>query len=668
MSSIRLVLSVFRGKNEEGEPIEKLGELSGLGSIIGIIAAVLGLIIGVPLIPMTAIPWEVTNTSHFVWVFGSDYYQYTSIAAFMALLGLGLLLQALGSNKMRADLGSMIGNSFIVAFIMAFMVAGYAIIGFDGIRYFADISGYLRLLYIFGLGFVLSWQASVVLYIDSSNTWRGILTGLLNGLFIPLLALGQALGAVFTYIAYIVLLLGQLMSLIYWWSPHSIIREFARSPDRAKFAFGLTGVLTFLIGSAAIFLGPLAVHPTNDGQNLLIWQPWSSVFQGTEGNLATTYLTNPALVYALLTMMFLWIMLAPRLGAKELKAAAIGEDIVKGGSKYFAVFILIIGLLAAGQAGTYLEGVASWGYLIVIGVAGTLVTMGAMYTAKTDIVTGMPLIIGGVFIMVHPYVIAYLVIIPWIAIIITQIFLMIESRVRGLTGFSQGALTVIVSILSSALIVVFMLGGFGSGPLALWPTNRWYNITLLPNIPIDIQDSVIIILPLLILIIRNAALSGYSHGRGYTTGGVLMGATVLFSFMIPVIAGNFTVTHEANTGAALLLALYSISLVLLLSLNLNLANDVAAKGHDFEGTFIKVVALGQVIFGAVVALIVLYFFSGLPNPDEIAFVVSFLVAFVVSSEILSVASWFLAGWRLGMLRQGFRFSRISPAIDEAIKS
>ena len=128
--------------------------------------------------------------------------------------------------------------------------------------------------------------------------------------------------------------------------------------------------------------------------------------------------------------------------------------------------------------------------------------------------------------------------------------------------------------------------------------------------------------------------------------------------MIPAMAGNDTVTHEANTGAAILLALYAISIVLLMSLNLNLSNDVLEKGHDFEGTLIKFATIGQLIFGAFVAMVVLFYFSGLPNPDEIALVVSLLVAFVVSAEILSIISWLIAGLRLGMLKEGFRFSRL----------
>ena len=654
MGNLELVYSAISGKDSEGESFDKLGDISGAGSIFGVFAAILGLLLGVPLVPMTAIPWIVTDMTPFAWLFGMRANYNLGIAAFMGLLGMGLLLQTYGSRDMRAKVGSMIGSSFLVAFIMALVVAGYAIVGMGDVTYFAAIAGYLSMLYFLGMIFVIVWQVTSIFYIDTSVTWLGLLAGLCNGLFIPVLALGQALGSVYVYLAYILLLIGQLMSAFYWWSPYSTIREYARSPDKAKFAFGLSGLLTFIIGLAPIYYGAYGQY----SHGIQIWRPWSSVIPVAGDDLPTTYVTNPVLVFALLAAMFFWIMLAPRLGAKELKAAAIGEDIIKGGSKYFALFLIILGLIGASQAGTFFEGVGSVGYFIVIGISGAMILIGSMYTATTDVISGLPLIIAGVVTMIHPFLIATIIFVAWIMVIVSQFFIMIESYIRGLTRFSQGALTVIASIISSALLIVFMLGGLGSGPLALWPTNRWFNISFIPNIPISMQASLIILLPFIVLMLRNAALTGYAHGRGYTTGGILMGATVIFSLMIPAMAGNDTVTHEANTGAAILLALYAISIVLLMSLNLNLSNDVLEKGHDFEGTLIKFATIGQLIFGAFVAMVVLFYFSGLPNPDEIALVVSLLVAFVVSAEILSIISWLIAGLRLGMLKEGFRFSRL----------
>jgi len=494
-----------------------------------------------------------------------------------------------------------------------------------------------------------------VFYVDSSLTWVGFLAGLLNGLFIPVLALGIALGPLLTYSAYGILLAGQLMTLFYWWAPKATIRGFHRSPSKAKFAFGLSGLLTFIIGSAAVFIGPLGEH----SQGGAIWRPWSTIISVADGESALHMLTNPALVYGFLTMMLFWILLSPRLGARELKSTAIGNDIVTGGSKWFAVFMIFIGILAASQSGVFAEDPGGMGFFLVVCPAAAMILIGAMYTAKTDIVTGLPLIITGVFIMVSPFSLAFLVVIPWIIVIITQLFITIESKQRGLTGFSQGALTVIVSVITSAALIAFMLGALGSGPLALWPTNLWFNLTLFPGISQSVQSAVVIILPFLVLLIRNSALAGYSHGRGYTTGGVLMGATVLFALMIPIIAGNNTVTHEASTGAAILIALYAISMFLILSLNLNLASDVEEKGHELEGNLIKFSALGQLVMGVIMVVFVLFYFAGLPSPEEIALVISIMVIFVVGSEILSIVSWTIAGIRLGLLKQGFKFQRLT---------
>jgi hypothetical protein len=200
------------------------------------------------------------------------------------------------------------------------------------------------------------------------------------------------------------------------------------------------------------------------------------------------------------------------------------------------------------------------------------------------------------------------------------------------------------------LIIIIMLGGLGSGPPALWPTNRWFNINLIPGVPAAIQSATVIAIPLFVLFLRNVSLAGYSYGRGYATGGVLMGASFLFSFMIPVIAGNQSIGHEANTGAALLLALYSISSILVISLNLSLANDVEDEGHGFEGGLLKVSTIAGLIAAGIVVVLVLVVFAGMPTPVEIAMTVSLMVTFVVGLEVLSIIGWLVAGLRLGMLK------------------
>ncbi|TFG29074.1 hypothetical protein EU528_10230 [Candidatus Thorarchaeota archaeon] len=653
MAELSSVISAIRKKSPEDEPADIVGAFAGFGSILGIIAAVIGLLAGISLVPLTSFSWELISTTPFEWVLGGTSLFSIYTGAFMGLLAVSMLLQAMGSSDLRSRLGGMFGSVFYVGFIAAAAVALFATLGFAGVGFVTYIPTYLSTLYLIGVFFVIAWQMASVFYVDSSLTWVGFLAGLMNGLFIPILALGQALGPLLIYVAYGLLLVGQLMTLIYWWSPKSSIRGFARSPDKAKFAFGLSGFLTFVIGAAAVFIGPIDTHPLG-GE---IWSPWSTIVALPVGEVGLHMLTNPVLLYGFLAMMLFWILLSPRLGAKELKTTTIGEDIIKGGSKWFAVFMIFLGILSASQSGVFSATPSGFGFFLVIGPAAAMILIGAMYTAKTDIITGFPLIIAGVFTMVHPFSIAYLVIIPWILVIITQLFVMIESKWRGLTGFSQGSLSVLFSMIFAAIIIVFMFGLLGGGPLALWPTNLWFNISLIPGLDPAVQSSVIIILPFLALLLRNSALAGFSHGRGYATGGILMGATVLFSLMIPVIAGNDTVTHEASTGAALLIALYGISMMLVLSLNLNLAGDVEKQGHEFEGNLIKFSTIGQLIMGVIMLVFVLVYFSGLPSSTEIALVISIVVTFVVGGEILSILSWFIAGIRLGLLKEGFRIQR-----------
>jgi len=642
MAQLSSLTSVIRDSGES----DAVGRLSGFGSIFGIIAAVLGMISGTALVPVPSIPWEIIDESPLVWVFGGSS-QYPLLAiGFMALLSVSLLLQFQGSKGLRMKLGSGLANVFWIAAFSAFLIIAHYWLNLGAVYDDALIPDFIGFLYLLGTVFIVTWQISAVIYTDSGKTWVGFLAGICNALFIPVLALGQVLGLIFTYGAYGLLIVGQLMSLLFWWGPMDNLREYARSPSKAKFAFGLTGFLTFSIGFLAVMLGPLT-----DIGGITVWKPWSTL--ATE----STYQTNPALIFSMLALMVYWIMLAPRLGAKELKAAAIGEDIIKGGNKMVMVFLAMFGILATTQASAFVEGVVGyWGFFLVIAPAGIMFMMGALYAAKTDIITGIPLVLASVFIMIHPSTISWLVIVSWIAIIITQFFLMIESWWRGFTGFSQPVLTVITSIVSSVVIILFMIGGFGSGPRALWPTNRWFNIYLFPGVDPAIQGATVIVLPLLVLFLRNVSLAGYSYGRGYQTGGVLMGISFLIAFMIPVIAGNESIGHEANTGAALLLALYSISSVLVISLNLNLANDVEDEGHGFEGGLLKVSTMAGLLAAGIVVLLVLITFAGMPTAGQIALMVSLMVTFVVSLEILSIIGWFVAGFRLGMLKFP-RFSR-----------
>jgi len=644
MAQLSSLESVVSESEQSGE---RISELAGFGSVFGIIAAVLGILIGKSLIPIPALEWEQISISPFAWIVEGNPNYHIAVGAFMGIMALCFLFQAVGSKGLGNFLGSGLVNLFWLGTLIAVVTAIFVPTQFVGVLTASHISTFLPGMYMLGAAFVIVWQIGAIIYTDSSKTWIGVLAGLLNALFIPVLALGQAISPLLIYGAYGILLVGQLMSLRFWWSPFSTVREYARSSSKAKIAFGISGVLTFVIGLAAIIIGPIGTQEATD-----IWSPWSTMVNGT------TYQTNPALVFGLLSFMLFWIMLAPRLGARELKAAAIGEDIIKGANKYLMIFLVTLGIISAGQAGAFINGVGAWSFFMVTAPAGVMFLMGASYTAKTDIVTGIPLVLTSVFLMVHPFNLLPLIVYPWLIIIVTQVLLMIESWKRGLTGFSQAALTVIVSLVASAVLVIFMIGGFGSGPLAMWPTNRWFNITIIPGIPAAVQGPAIIVLPLLALLIRNVSLAGYSYGRGYATGGILIGMSVFFAFMIPVIAGNESVAHEANTGAALLLTLYSISVLLIMSLNFNLANDVQEIGHGFEGALIKVSTIAGLLAAAVVFILVLITFGGIPSPSQIALTVSIMVTFVVSIEILSIIGWLLAGIRLGMLRKGFKFTKL----------
>jgi len=90
---------------------------------------------------------------------------------------------------------------------------------------------------------------------------------------------------------------------------------------------------------------------------------------------------------------------------------------------------------------------------------------------------------------------------------------------------------------------------------------------------------------------------------------------------------------------------------------MSLANDVEDTGHIFEGSLIKVSTLAGLVAAGVVVVLVLIFFAGMPSPSDIALIISVMVTFVVSTEVLSIVGWFVAGIRLGMLKQGFRLSK-----------
>lgn len=635
------ISGILSQKSPDGEEYNPVSRLAGFGAIIGLVAAAIGLFMsnGTPLVPIPSIGALILkNPTHF-WASG----------AFMGVLSIGILIQAIGSKQLRNYLGSGYAN---ISYIVAIIGIVTAILVIQGGLFWntpGAVASYVVNLMTLGSFFVICWQLMAVFYVDSDKTWIGFLAGILNGMFIPILAVGQVLGSSMILFAYLVLIGGQLFSVLFWWAPMNNLREYARSPPKAKTGFALAGFLTFLLGAVAVFIGPIVAI-----EDVEIWTPWTAMAD------ATTFLTDPVLIFGLLASMLFWIMLSPRLGARELKEAQIGDDIVKGGSKYLMVFLALFGLFAAGQAGSMVADIVPGFTLFLTWCpAAIMFLMGARYAGNTDLIVGIPLVITSVFIMIHPFVLPIFVLIPWIMVIITQGFLIVEASVRGLTSFSQTFLTVIVTVIASGAFIFFILGGFGSGPAAIWPVNNWFPIAFFGNIPVAVQTGTVLALPILALLIRNVTLVGYAHGRNMAGADILGAMSVLFALLVPIIGDpTATVSHKALTAASIMLALYAISFVLVLSLNLNLAGEVEDTDNPYEGMLVRIVTIAGIILGSIVAVIVLGTFSGFPSTTEIAFVITLLVTLVVGLEILNLLSWLIIGVRLGMLKGGWRFTRI----------
>ncbi len=637
----------------------KISKIAGFGGFLGIAAAGLGIISGVPLLPIPSIGALTLKNPAYYW----------ASTAFVALLVISLFFQLLGSRALKRRLESGYPTILLMTFLVGIPLVVFIPVGGELWNLPAQVAAYVVNLAALGSIFAILWQLWSIVYVDSTKTYTGLLAGILNAFWIPVLAIGMGLNnysavnpsiapfaVIMTTTAYAMLLVGQLMVVKFWWSPITSVREFGRSSDTAKFAFGITGLLTFIVGTAAIIFGAFTLAGTSSTE---IWRPWSTMAD------ATTFVTDPAFIYALCLSMLFWIMLAPRLGAREIRAAHIGADVIKGGTKWLMLFIAALGVFAAAQAGTMLETVISgYGLFIVACPAAVMFLMGSIYAGKTDVIVGLPLMIAAVSLMAHPYVISWFIVIPWIAIIITQGLLMIEAKIRGLTSFSQGFLTVIVSIICSIMFALFMVGGTGSGPAALWPTNRWFNITLFAGVDPFVQAAAILMLPMLMLLTRNVVIVGYAHGKKISLVGMLGTFSLIFALTIPMSSFAVGVIHMANTAAAMLWTFYAMTFVFVLALVLSLAREVENAGHELEGQLMRMTAIVGILLGAIIAVIVLGVFSVFPSIFDIATVLTLLVVLVVSLEVLFTISWFIAGFRLGMLKGGFRYmSREAAALE-----
>ncbi len=631
----------------EGWSSEPLNKKSSFGAIVGIIAAAWGLVFGMgnSLVP---IPGIERSALHEVGYFLPS-------AIFLGLIAFSLVLQIPGIRNLKTMLQTGIPNVIYGPIILGIISAGFLIYGGLTFTLPGQIGPWTVDLMTFGSIFTVLWQMVSFVYADALKTWHGLIAGMCNGLFIPLLAVGEVINPVLVYAAYAVLIVGQLFTFLFWKSPENHVRNFARSTDIAKFGFGIIGVLTFVIGSFAIFIGPLTLD-----SGVLVWNPWGIMISNS------LFLTNPALVYAFCAMLVLWIFSIPRLGAKELKIAHVRNNIISSGTKYFLATFAALAVYIAGQAGSEVAAAAlTFNLLISMVPCAVIILIGSMYISKSDILTGLPLLWVGVAMLIHPFTLAWMVIIPWIAVLITQVFILIESKIRGFLSFSQGVVVLVLMLITSAVFVLFLLGGFGNGPAALWPTNKWFNISLFAGVPIAVQASTVLALPTIFLVVRNMSIAGYAHLRGYS-GGPIVGMSFIFAIMIPLIAGSDTVTHQANIGAAVLLALYTISFILVLSFNLNLAGDLEEAGHDFEGSFIRMTTIAGMIVGTLVMFVVLGTFAQFTTlPTDIATVITLLVTFVVGLEILLDIGWLFAAFRLGVFKQGFKFLKMEEAVASA---
>ena len=87
---------------------------------------------------------------------GVRFHVYTG--AFMGMLAVSLFLQAWGLKDLRARLGGMFGTVFYIGFIAAAAVAVVAYYGFLGVVYSSGITGFLSIMYLVTVLFVICWQ------------------------------------------------------------------------------------------------------------------------------------------------------------------------------------------------------------------------------------------------------------------------------------------------------------------------------------------------------------------------------------------------------------------------------------------------------------------------------------------------------------------------------
>jgi hypothetical protein len=72
MAELSNIISAISRETSEDVQENPVGTFAGFGSIIGILAAVIGLAAGISLVPITSFSWEITSTGteSFSWILG----------------------------------------------------------------------------------------------------------------------------------------------------------------------------------------------------------------------------------------------------------------------------------------------------------------------------------------------------------------------------------------------------------------------------------------------------------------------------------------------------------------------------------------------------------------------------------------------------------------------
>ncbi|MGY5854353.1 MAG: hypothetical protein RTU92_12370, partial [Candidatus Thorarchaeota archaeon] len=178
-----VTVSLVTQTSPDGERFEAINNMSSLGAIVGMLAAIVGIVMGGgnSLIPMPGIERAYLHESSY----------FMSAAIFLGLMAFSLILQIRGISKLRGKLASNYGMVVYGTIITAIIAIFVLISGGMNLTLTGQIEPWTVDLMTYGGLFVIFWQLFTVVLADSLKTWVGVLAGLLNAIFIPVLAIGQ---------------------------------------------------------------------------------------------------------------------------------------------------------------------------------------------------------------------------------------------------------------------------------------------------------------------------------------------------------------------------------------------------------------------------------------------------------------------------------------------